>query len=167
MTLGECDTDRKSKNDGGILIAKEAGRHRGYTRVDTHTQVRITTHECERRHTGNNVSHHILKCAAYEFKTPPGITSVTNRMSHITTGLSFTPPAPRSLPAAPASHIPPRKVCFQLHIFPLSFLPPRGPRGVLQTTLRTRPVQASQLECKHERDHECDHEHAHFSHPQK
>ena len=86
--------------------------------MDTHTQVRITTHGCEQRHTGNNVSHHISKCAVYEFKTPTGVTSVTNLMSPITTDLPFTPPSPPilALPAAPTLHIPSHKVFFQLHI---------------------------------------------------
>src|SRR5437016_5640160 len=41
-----------------------------------------------------NEYRNVLEFAAYEFKTPPGVTSVTNRMSHITTDLSFTPPHP-------------------------------------------------------------------------
>jgi len=80
---------RSPGNDREWVTPSGAGAG-GYTRLDTHTQVRITTHGREPRHTGDNVSQHILKGAASAFKTPTGVTNVTNQMSPITTDLSFT-----------------------------------------------------------------------------
>ncbi|EDQ99361.1 uncharacterized protein LACBIDRAFT_316662 [Laccaria bicolor S238N-H82] len=76
----------------------------GYTRGDTHTQMRSTTHHVRSDTPGNNLSFFIFGCVVHKFESPRQITSVMllsrplshHHHCHL---LACAPPPPRSLPA--------------------------------------------------------------------